>query len=74
MVQRRPWAAVAKLNGGEVDGMEIHVVLAHELVQINILRIEPPLLPLGSIVRRYARITNRRVKLESILNRSEDSN
>ena len=63
MVQRRPWAAVAKLNGGEVDGMEIHVVLAHELVELDVVLIEPPSLPLWCVVCCDTRVADGCVEL-----------
>lgn len=53
-----PGSTISKLHRREVDGMEIHVVLPHELVKVNVLLVEPPLLPLGGVIRRYAGVTN----------------
>ena len=41
-----PRTAVTQLDRGAVDYVEVDVVLAHELVQADVLVIEPPLLPL----------------------------
>ena len=46
MVEHGPRATITELNGGEVDNVEVDIVLAHELVQADVLVIEPPLLPL----------------------------
>ena len=49
-MEHGPRATVTQLDRGEVDYVEVDVVLAHELVQTNVLVIEPPLLPLGCVV------------------------
>ena len=51
MVQHGPLVAGTKLRRGKDDGVEGNVVLAHELVQADILRVVPPLLPLICVVR-----------------------
>lgn len=54
--------------------MEVDVILAHELVQADILLVEPPLLPLGGVVGGDAHISNRRIKLNyvgSVLQRNQ---
>ena len=51
VVEHGPITTVADLDRGEVDGVEVDVVLAHELIQVNVLLVEPPLLPLLSVVR-----------------------
>ena len=51
VVKLGPWSTVTKLDRREVDDMEVDVVLAHELIQVNVLLVEPPLLPLLSVVR-----------------------
>ena len=45
-MEHGPWATITELNGGEVDDVEVDVVLAHELVQADVLVVEPPFLPL----------------------------
>ena len=50
VVEHGPITTVADLDRGEVDGVEVDVVLAHELIQANVLLVEPPLLPLWSVV------------------------
>lgn len=50
MVQLRPVTAISNLDGRPIDGVEVHVILSHELVQVDIFWIEPPLLPLWKIV------------------------
>lgn len=46
--------------------MEIHVVFAHELIEMDVLGIQPPLLPLGCEIRSNTRIAYRCVELEAI--------
>ena len=43
--------------------MEVDVILSHELVQTNVVWIEPPLFPLVGIVCGYTRVTNAGIKL-----------
>ena len=43
-------------------GVERYVVLAHELVQLNIFLILPPLFPLVCVISCYRDVTNRGVK------------
>ncbi len=47
MVECSPVPPVTNLNRWEVDCVEIYVVLAHELIKMDVLGIEPPLLPFG---------------------------
>ena len=47
VVELRPVAAVADLDRGEVDGVEVRVVFAHELVKLYVGGVEPPLFPVG---------------------------
>jgi hypothetical protein len=47
MVKCSPVPSITYLHRWEVDCVEIHIVLAHELIEMNILGIKPPLLPLG---------------------------
>ena len=46
--------------------MEIHIVLPHELIEVNVLGVEPPLFPLRGEIRGYAKITYRGIKLCAI--------
>ena len=50
MVQGRPFSAVTNLDRREENGMEIDIVLAHELEQSDIGVIKPPSFPLLSVV------------------------
>jgi hypothetical protein len=45
MMKHGPVPPVTQLHGREEDGVEVNVVLAHELEELNVLRVEPPLLP-----------------------------
>ena len=65
MVQHSPRTAVSELNRGEVDDVEVDVVLAHELVELDVLGVEPPLFPFRSICRRDTRVSDRSVVLRS---------
>lgn len=66
MVQCRPITPVTELHGREVNRVEVDVVLAHELIQADVLLVEPPLLPLGGIVGGDACVSDRRVKLDYV--------
>ena len=55
-------APCAEERAGEDDGVERHVVLAHELHQLHVLRPPPPLLPRCGIVCGDGQVANRRVK------------
>jgi hypothetical protein len=66
MVECRPVPSVTNLHRWEVDCVEIYVVLSHELVEMDVLGIEPPLLPFGCEVRCDAKIAYRGFELEAI--------
>lgn len=64
MVELCPIATVTDLDRGPVHSVEIHIVLAHELVQSDVFWVEPPLFPLSRhIVRGDARVTNGGIEL-----------
>lgn len=44
--------------------MEIDIIFTHELVKINVFRVEPPFLPFGEVVGRYTWVSDRGIKLE----------
>ena len=44
-MEHGPRAAVTQLDRGEVYYVEVDVVLAHELIQVDVLVVEPPPLP-----------------------------
>ena len=67
MVEHGPWATVTELNGGEENGVEVDVVLAHELEQPDVLVVEPPLLPLRGVVGGDAGVSDRCVELVKII-------
>lgn len=58
-----PRSAVTKLNGREVNGVEVDIIFAHELIQSHVLGVQPPLLPFGSIVGGDTWIANGRIEL-----------
>lgn len=66
MVECSPVPSVTDLYRREVDRVEIHVVFAHELIEMDVPRIQPPLLPLGCEIGGDARVAYRCVELETI--------
>jgi hypothetical protein len=46
--------------------MEIHVVLAHELIEVDVLGVKPPLLVLGREIRCNANVAYRGFELQVI--------
>lgn len=63
MVQHGPVSSVTKFYGREIDSVEIYIILAHELIETDVLGVKPPLLPLGGIVCGNAWISKRSVEL-----------
>jgi hypothetical protein len=66
MVESCPVPSITNLNRWEIDRVKVHVVLSHELVQVNVLGVEPPLLPLGCEIRGDANITYTGFKLDTV--------
>ena len=66
MIERSPVPSVTDLYRWEVDCVEIHVIFAHELIEMDVLGIQPPLLPLGCEIRGNTKVAYRCVKLEAI--------
>ncbi len=66
MVECSPVPSITDLHRWEVDCMEIHIVLAHELIEVNVLRIKPPLLPLGREICGNADVAYRCIELQVI--------
>ena len=66
MVECSPVPSVTDLHRREVDCVEIHIVLAHELIEMNVLRIKPPLFPLGGEICGDAQVANRGIELQVI--------
>ena len=64
-MEHGPRAAVTQLDRGEVDYVEVDVVLAHELEQLDIFLIEPPAFPFRGVVGGDTRVADRRVELSS---------
>lgn len=58
MIQSRPVAPISKLYGRPVDCVEVDVVLSHELVQVDVLWVEPPLLPFRSVIGGNTRVAD----------------
>jgi hypothetical protein len=58
MVQHGPLVASTELRRGENDSVEGNVILAHELVQADVLGVVPPLLPLICVVCSDGDVTN----------------
>lgn len=46
--------------------MKVHIVLSHKLVEMDILGVKPPLLPLGCKIRGDADITYTGFKLDTV--------
>lgn len=67
MVEHSPIATVSDLYRGEVDHVEVDVILAHELVQADVLLVEPPLLPLASVGRRDTWVSYASVELRQTI-------
>ena len=66
MVECSPVPSITNLHRWEVDRVEIHIVLAHELIEMNVLWIKPPLLPLGREICGNADVTYRGIILQVI--------
>jgi hypothetical protein len=66
MVECCPVPSITNLYGWEVDCVKVNVVLSHELVEMNVLGVEPPLPPLGCKIRGDANITYAGFKLDTI--------
>lgn len=66
MIERSPVPSVTDLYRWEVDCVEICVVFAHELIEMYVVGIQPPLLPLGCEIRGDTRVSYRCVELEAI--------
>ncbi|KAI3479573.1 hypothetical protein L1887_58385 [Cichorium endivia] len=62
VVEQRVGVLAADEARGEDDGVEAHVVLAHELVELDVVRVLPPLLPLVGVVCGDARVADGRVE------------
>ena len=65
MVEHGPRAPVAELYRGEEDGVEVDVVLAHELEEANVVVVEPPLFPFRCVVGSDTGVSNRCIELPS---------
>jgi hypothetical protein len=46
--------------------MEVDVIFTHELIQPDVSRVEPPLLPFRGIVGRDTRVSDRSVELDEV--------
>jgi len=66
MIERSPVPSVTELYRGEIDCVEIHIVFAHELIEMDILGIKPPLPPLGCEIRCNTNVAYRCFELEKI--------
>jgi hypothetical protein len=66
MIERSPVPSVTDLYRWKVDCVEIRVVFAHELIEMYVLGIQPPLLPLGCEIRGNTGVAYRCVELEAI--------
>jgi hypothetical protein len=65
MVRQGPVAAVTKFNGWEIYRMEINIIFAHELVEIDVFRFKPPLFPFWCEICCYAWVSDRRIELRA---------
>jgi hypothetical protein len=66
MMERSPIPSITDLYRREEDCVEIHVVLAHELIEMDVLGIKPPLLPLGREICGNTNIAYRGIELQVI--------
>lgn len=62
----RPWTPVADENAGPQYSVEVNVVLAHELVELDIVVVEPPFAPARIERCRDAGISERSVELNNV--------
>ena len=58
MVEHGPFVACTDLGTRENDCMKGYIVLAHELIELDILRISPPELPILCIIGSNRGVTN----------------
>lgn len=63
MVESSPFPAITDLDRGEEDGVEIDIVLAHELEQADIRVVEPPSFPFFGVVGGDTDIPDARLEL-----------
>jgi hypothetical protein len=66
MMQSGPISTVTQLDRWKIDRVEVDIILTHELEQTDVLRVEPPLLPFGSIVGRDAHVSDWSIKLRCL--------
>lgn len=66
MVECCPVPSITDLYRWEIDCVKVHVVLSHELIKMNVLGVEPPLLPLRRKTRSNANITYAGFKLDTV--------
>ena len=66
MMECCPVPPITDLNRWEINCVEVHVVFSHELVEVNVLGVEPPLFPLGCEIRGDANITYAGFKLDTV--------
>jgi hypothetical protein len=59
MVQHGPGSTICKLDRREVDTVEVRVVLAHELIELDLFWVEPPFFPFFCVVCCYTRVAYR---------------
>lgn len=62
MINESPFLGGAEQGCWKYDAMEGHIILCHELVQFDIFRILPPLLPIFGIVACDGYVTDWSVK------------
>lgn len=65
MMKFRPIPTIAKLDGWPINGVEVDIIFAHELIKLYILRVKPPFLPFWCEIRCDAWVANRCIKLDS---------
>jgi hypothetical protein len=66
MMESSPVPSVTDLYRWEIYCVEIHIVFAHELIKMDVLRITPPPLPLGREIRGNTEVAYRCFELEAI--------
>ncbi len=63
MVKHSPITTIAELDGRPVHSVEVDIILAHELVQVHVFGVKPPLFPVLGIVGSDTWVTNWRIEL-----------
>ena len=64
VVKLRPVSSIPNLDRRPVDSVEVDIILAHELIKVHVVGVEPPLFPLRCQVGGDAWVSNGSIKLK----------